>query len=246
MAYASYSQGFRAGFPQDPTLRTLGFADVEPDRLRNYEIGSKGALMDGLVAYDASVYYMNWVGIQSQLTVLPPEDFIAVVNGQSASGIGTDLALTVEPLKDLILRGTFSWNNLEYDHDVISGGLVLYGKGDRLAASPAKTMGLAGEYSFPLAAQGFKGRVAASANYTSSQSYRNLEGSSILIQAGDPITIVRASFALESPTNWTATVYADNINNEKGSPVEAFVGTVNWNTRVRPRTVGLQIDYRFR
>jgi outer membrane receptor protein involved in Fe transport len=247
--YASYSQGFRSGFPQDLSVPANAVPPVSPDRLRNYEIGSKGSFWDGRIAYDASVYYMDWEGIQQSLSVYSPayqQQVTAVVNSQSASGIGSDLALSAMPLHGLTLQGSVSWNDLKLDSDVISGGSLLFHKGDRPNSSPELTASASADYAFALGGSGYRGRVAIGANYTSSQDYRGV-GSILLpiVQKGDPMTFTHASLSVEAPSHWTATLFGDNLNNEQGAPVRAFIGTPNWDARVRPRTIGLQLDYRF-
>jgi outer membrane receptor protein involved in Fe transport len=55
--------------------------------------------------------------------------------------------------------------------------------------------------------------------------------------------IGRASFSVDAPQHWTATAYVENINNEKDA---INVGlTPTWDARVRPRTFGLQFEYRY-
>ena len=82
----------------------------------------------------------------------------------------------------------------------------------------------------------------------SSQTYRSIPapGEPLILQDGDPIVIGRAGLSIEEPHHWTTTLYIDNLNNERGSPVRAFVGADNYDARVRPRTIGLQIQYRFK
>ena len=63
---------------------------------------------------------------------------------------------------------------------------------------------------------------------------------------GDAITLARAAFSIDFDPSWAATLFVDNLNNEKGVAVKGFPGVDDWNARVRPRTVGLQLDYRFR
>jgi iron complex outermembrane recepter protein len=140
-----------------------------------------------------------------------------------------------------------SWNDLEMDRAVISGGSVLFQKGDRPVSSPETTGDVAASYVFALG-DGFKGRVSTSANYTSSLSYRMVSspGAPAVVQDGDAMVSLRARFSIESPDHWTATLYGDNLNDERGSPVRAFIGVDNWDARVRPRTVGAQLDYHLR
>jgi len=253
MVYGSYSQGFRGGFPQDPTVPS-DYPPVQPDRLRNFEMGSKGSLIDGLLSYDTSVYYMKWNGIQQQLYVPylgVPAGAIAVVNAQSASGVGVDLAASMEPVRGLILRLNGSWNNLGMDTDVLSGGVILFNKGNRPNYSPQTTAGLAAEYRFPLGGHGYTGHIETSVNYVSRQSYRALQNGGApdafaLVQRGDPLTTGRVSLSLVAPRHWQASLFVDNVTNERGSPIDAFAGVPDWAARVRPRTAGLQLEYGFR
>ena len=49
---------------------------------------------------------------------------------------GVDFALTSRPLDGLELGITFGWNSLTMDADVLSGGNLLFARGDRLDYSP--------------------------------------------------------------------------------------------------------------
>jgi hypothetical protein len=144
------------------------------------------------------------------------------------------------------LTASTSWNNLELNHDIFSGGSLLFHKGDRPNSSPELTAGASADYAFALGSRGYLGRISVSGNYTSTLAYRGVGNiTEPIVQNGDPMTFTRASFSIEAPAHWTATLFADNLNNERGAPVRAFVGTENWDARVRPRTAGVQLDYRF-
>ena len=69
--YASYSQGFRSGFPQDylTLLSAPNFPTLKPDKLTNYEIGAKGAFLDRRVLLDSSIYYIDWKDVQQPLGI---------------------------------------------------------------------------------------------------------------------------------------------------------------------------------
>jgi iron complex outermembrane receptor protein len=60
--YGSYSEGFRSGAPQPfyVTGGEPGFPAVKPDKLDNYEVGTKADLFDHRVSVDVSFYYMVW------------------------------------------------------------------------------------------------------------------------------------------------------------------------------------------
>lgn len=241
--YLSYSQGFRSGFPQTAPASLLGPA--QPDRLHNYEFGAKGTVLDGLISFDAALYYIDWKDVQQNVTVtvngLP---FGATINGDSASGMGVDAAVTVRPVRRLSFNGSVGWNNLSSDADVITAGVILFAKGSRLNYSPEYTAQVGMDYEFDLGGS-LTGRFAASATYTSLQQSRLLLGSVVTEGRSGEVFLPKASFALESRDGWTATVYADNISNFRGSLSPGFGSLPQYFGRARPRTFGLQLEYKY-
>jgi len=246
--YATYSQGFRSGFPQfgstfhvDPNI-----PPARPDKLDNYEIGAKGDLLDRKISYDAAVYYLKWRDIIGEFEVpfFPgsPQGTTAQINGTSASGVGFDLAITARPLEGLDIGVTGNWNNLSYDTDVPALNQTLFMKGDRLNYSPEYTVGAFSHYHFPIGGTGYSGTFAASANYIAKQYIHNSFGS-VFINYGTSQTSVRTSFALASPHGWTATAFVDNLTNNHPDIPNIFSTLTTYDPRVRPRTIGLQIDY---
>jgi iron complex outermembrane receptor protein len=243
MIYGSYSQGFRSGFPQDITV-AAGFPPVKADKLYNYESGAKGSIWGGRASFEAAVYYMDWEHVQQNLQV-PFENITttAIVNGQSARGKGVDIAVTIQPLTALTFGINASWNNLEMDSAVYSGGLLLFHKGDRLSMSPETTAGASAAYAFALGASGLMGRLSASANYTSAQRYlANPGGPAFLPGTGDPMVIGRVGMSIDSAAHWTATLFVDNVNNERGAVIRPYE-LPDLTSRVRARTAGLQLEY---
>jgi iron complex outermembrane recepter protein len=242
--YGSYSQGFRSGFPQAGPNTALPAA--QPDRLDNYELGSKGALFDGRLKLDMAVYYINWQHVQESITVeVAGVPYSATVNGRSASGPGVDLALTSEVIDQLTVAGSFGWNNLKMDSDVYSGGALLFPEGSRLNLSPEYTASLSADYGFPLFTTGLDGKISVSGNYVSNMVNRVLLGPAANVGRGDPEFIPKASFSLISKSGWTGTLYADNLSNYQKSPTPGYGGLAEYYGRVRPRTVGLQLEYKY-
>lgn len=242
--YGSYSEGFRSGMPQyyaaslsDPTLPPL-----KPDKLHNYELGGKGELFGGGLSFDAAVYYVDWKDVQQVINVPDPSGtggvIAAQVNGKSASGLGLEFSLVTRPADGLSLGIGYGWSDLSFDEAVISGGGVLFNKGDRLNGSSEHTGTAFADYDFPLGSM--TGKLSVSANYASKQTNRS---PGVVIE-GDDLLIARASFSLSAAEHWSAMLYGDNLTNEDGAlPGEVLVA--DWYPRPRPRTFGLQLDYRF-
>jgi iron complex outermembrane recepter protein len=245
--YASYAEGFRSGVPQSPfvTRNAPQLPSADADSLKSYELGAKGTVSDGRFGYEAAVYYIDWQDIQQSLGVFVPSIGFALnanVNAGSASGVGFEVGMTAQPTEELELSATFSWNDLTLDEDVFSGGLILFEKGDRVDLSPEYMASLSADYGFPLGSSGYTGQLSASASYISEQNQRALPRALV---PGDEMLIGRTSFSVSFPEHWTAMFFIDNVNNERGSPVIPAFGIPDWAARVRPRTIGLQLEYQF-
>jgi outer membrane receptor protein involved in Fe transport len=252
MAYASYSEGFRSGFAQSPdTLRVVPtFPPVKPDRLKNYEVGAKGSAWDQRLSLEAAVYYIDWQDPQQGLTLSSPSNpifFSANVNGGSISGFGTDLALAMQVFRGLQIGGTVSVNDLTYDSDVVSGGYLIYTKGSHLDASSKYTYGGWANYTCSLGA-GLTAVFESSLNYMSRQSSGAIIDGVIGKYYSDPMRDVRASASIQGGNHWSATLFGDNLSDDKGSPTtyaHQAGPAADFAQRVRPRTIGLQLEYKF-
>jgi outer membrane receptor protein involved in Fe transport len=256
MVYGSYSEGFRSGNPGNINTRFNGLPPLDPDTLANYELGARGDLFDNRLRYDVALYYLDWQDIQQTLTVpspLPPNGPVsALVNGESASGLGVDLGLAATLMEGLTIGLNVGWNDLTLDKPVLTGvpPIAIANAGERIQLSPEYTVAVSAEYAFPLGGD-FAGRLGATANYTSEQVDRQYLGAfGSFYGASDEILVGRASFSINAPTNWSATLFVNNIGNEDAATMRggfsllpSFGGDVN--SRPRPRTIGIQLDYRY-
>jgi outer membrane receptor protein involved in Fe transport len=251
-AYASYSEGFRSGFPQSELVQLVAptFAPVRPDKLHNYEIGGKGNLFGNRLSFDAALYYMKWNDIQQTLGIPVPGStayIVANVNGKSASGVGVDFAVTARPIEGLSLGFNFSWNGLSEDSAVLSGGELLFPAGSRIDDSPAYTIGANAQYSFPFGSTGWTGQLEALARYTSLQTTTSVSsGSGLppLVVESNNITTGRTSFSVSAPSHWRVMLYSDNVTNNRGVPLAS--NTPFTSVSMQPRTTGVQVDYRYK
>jgi iron complex outermembrane recepter protein len=246
-AYATYSEGFRSGVPQPPSVTVVApdFPTLKPDKLDNYELGVKGVLWDQVLSYEAAVYHLKWKDIQQSLSFLAPGPtgttgyVSALINADSASGNGVEFSLDARPLQGLELTAQWGWNDLHFDSDVYSGGGVLFPKGSRPNNSPKETAGASAKYTFPIAGTGVSGVLAASGNYISPL---NIVWLSAGTESQNSLLLTKASFSLDFSQNWLVTLFVDNANNYHGTQYIA-IGYDQWSTRQRPRTVGLSFEY---
>jgi outer membrane receptor protein involved in Fe transport len=251
--YASFSQGFRSGFPQSELVQLVqpDFQPVKPDKLTNYEIGTKGNLLDNRLTFDFAVYYEKWNDIQQTLGIPVPGSsafIVANVNGQSASGAGVDFAVTAKPLQGLSLGINFSWNGLHEDSTVLSSGDLLFKEGARIDESPAFTGGVLAEYEFPFGATGWTGEFSASARYTSEQTTTHTSSgvdAPPIVAESNSITTGRVGFAFSAPQHWRVLLFVNNVGNNHDVPLAGYP-TSYQNISQQPRTSGVQVDYHYK
>ena len=242
--YASYAQGFRSGYIQDVTDPPT-VPPAKPDRLTNYEVGAKGAAFGDWLTYDAALYYMNWSEIQLSLA----EPFYgigtaAVVNSPSAGGVGSDLGLTAQITQSFSVHAGVGWNGLHMKSDVISNDSILLRRGDRPGGSPETTGGISADYAFHFGRSGYSGHLSISGSYTSAIDYPTVSsvGGPATSLFSDPIVLSRMGFTVTSPAHWSATLFCNNLNNERGTPAP-YGGVPDWDVRLRPRTIGVELQY---
>jgi iron complex outermembrane recepter protein len=58
--------------------------------------------------------------------------------------------------------------------------------------------------------------------------------------------ISRASMGIEGPTHWAAQIFLDNLTNNEKTPIRGVYDLADLNTRIRPRTIGVQFQYHLR
>jgi outer membrane receptor protein involved in Fe transport len=248
--YASISTGFRSGAIQSPAVVRIDptFAPVKPDSLISYELGSKGSLHNRLLNYDVAVYYTDWKDIQQSLTL--PNQFTARVNSGRAKGIGVDAGISLDVTPNLSLYSSIGWNKLKISEAVFifstaaQQNLLLFPKGSRVNDSPEWTVNLGGNYRVASPLRGVHFAASADYSFGSSRQRRFLTGSAISVSESDPIDVLRARIGLEGK-RWTLDVFGDNLLNEKGAVTPRSDTFGNTATRLRPRTIGLQLTAKY-
>lgn len=146
MVYASASKGYRPGGGNtslavgnpdcNKSLKALGLSSVPPsfksDKLWNYEIGTKDFFFDKRLSIDASLYYVDWSGIQTGVN-LPScyEGFQA--NLGKAISQGFDLQLAAIITQGLKVGAYVGYTHAYYpDAAYSASGEVLHAAGELL------------------------------------------------------------------------------------------------------------------
>jgi iron complex outermembrane receptor protein len=265
-AYMSYSQGFREGIAQRPAAYALAptLTVTQPDKLVNYEVGAKGSLFNRMVTFDTAAFLFRWKDIQTTLnSLLSDGQFVAaVLNTGNVAGAGFEASTAIHPGGGFSFGGQVGYTQLRSLEDTISpgpnGGALAIRRKGQLINFPRWTTGAWAEYAFPVSA-GLEGRLNGSVSHQSNfgqlkPSLASL-GGDLPVKLFDAMTAARVSLELSRPGRWTATLFVDNLTDEKGTTYDTKVyessatfpatGYDSWNARVQPRTIGLMFEFRY-
>jgi len=147
--YGRVASGYRPGGAnfvlRDPvTGEPLTKSFFEPDTLWSYEVGVKGALLDGSFTYDLAAFYVDWEDYIIGVTVGPVG---TMSNADKATSTGAEASFGLAVTDALIITGTLSYTNAELGADDPElGGR----EGEQLPNSPEWQGAIDVEYRFDL------------------------------------------------------------------------------------------------
>ena len=263
LLFATVSQGYRRGGSNaipitGPTRENSSFLNFAPDSVVNYETGIKGTFHG--IAYSASAYYIDWSNVQVNVQT-PTWAYFAVVNGPSAVSKGLEFEFDGYLAPRLHYNVGYALNNANLTANILTAGNVhvpgstaISGyDGAQLPGVADNTVNLAADYTIPLAdSVDLIGRVSGYYQSTSKNSVT--PGTEFAGVDAFWLWTVSASLDFDS---WEATLFCKNLFNAQaatGIYTEAYSGTdpgANFygddNRRIiaQPRTVGLNLTYRF-
>lgn len=234
LAYFTISQGYRSGGsnaltpcpdPLPPDVYVCGQPNellYTPDTTNNYELGLKSQWLDGRLAFNAAVFYIDWEDVQLGSST----DVGAVgitVNGKGASSRGVEVGLDALLADGLTVQANYAYTDAQLEDlspDLIrtitppgfSSAYVDGEAGDRLPGSARNRASIALSYLKPVSdafALDLGWRTAYSGDVLSTAGAR-----------GDSTTLpsYSLSFAriglVNTRNDWSVTLYADNVFDE--------------------------------
>jgi iron complex outermembrane receptor protein len=115
--YGYIATGYRSGgfnF-QKPTSSPLVDV-VKPEEILTYEIGYKGTLLDNRLRLSSAAYYYDYSDLQViKQDVVEGIGLNTFVNADKARAMGVELEAQALPIPEVMLSGTYSYNNTEFD-----------------------------------------------------------------------------------------------------------------------------------
>jgi iron complex outermembrane receptor protein len=244
MVYARLASGYRPG-GLNPGAANFGFPnDFDSDKTNNYEIGVKGNLLERVLSFDASLFYVDWKDIQ--LSVLDPVTrFSFTTNASRAKSQGVELSIEARPADGLTISGWTAWNEAELSQDLPPGSAAIgvFGvSGDRLPYTSRFSANVSVDRRFSLTER-LTGSVGAAATYVGDR--KGAFTATSVRQDLPSYTQVdlHAALMLES---WTANLFVNNVGDKRGA-LSGGLGTVYpfGFAYIQPRTVGLSVTKTF-
>jgi iron complex outermembrane recepter protein len=269
LVYASAAKGYRIGGGNaelpvslcDAALGAIGLHSAPqtyaPDSLWSYEIGAKGALLDGRLRYSASAFYIDWRQIQQPVS-LTQCGFKYVDNLGGAKSRGADLQWQMQLIGGLTLSGTLSYDDAKYSDTVYPGTIhgsgpnsVLVSAGDSLGIPPWQAT-VIGEYDLALPGSRV-GYINATWLYTGHDSGRTpfLDPASVSYDSQmvspSSATLVNLRTGVRF-AGWDVSAFANNLLNSAtiiARQDETAENPILHYSIQRPRVVGVTATFRY-
>ncbi|WP_022677541.1 TonB-dependent receptor [Novosphingobium sp. B-7] len=240
LAYATYSEGYRVGGinPNAGLLPTIP-VKYNSDRVKNYEMGVKFHALDNRLYVEATVFNIDWKGIQARLFGPAPSYYSYVSNAGSANISGVELSATAQ----LARFASFSTSATVQDARLtaflpdtfaVGGG---YASGSVLPGS--SRWSVANNLKFDFADVAFKPSFEVAHRYLSSAP---VAFGNTATRGNFNIFDLRASVTVGEKLR--VMVFANNVFDKFGILNAPFTSqAVPAGSIVRPRTLGLRADW---
>jgi outer membrane receptor protein involved in Fe transport len=246
--YVRAANGYRPGGPSAATPMTGANPIVGPDKLTSLELGWKSIRDDGKLSFDTAVFQTDWQDIQIQTSADGDAFF---VNGGTAVSQGAEAALAYVPIKGLTVRADIGYTDARLTEDTfaarVAPGIPLGRDGDRLPFVPKVSGSLGSEYRWPLSAD-WTGTAGGSVNHVGNRKsdYSGNEGVDVPCY-----TTVHLNASIEN-SSWRVSAYVRNLTNSDGiiylanrGLLPMLAGVPYTAGVIRPRTIGVELSYRF-
>jgi iron complex outermembrane receptor protein len=247
LGYGTVSTGFRGGGlnavsePFEPIP-----AAFSPDTLTNFEVGAKGRLFDGLLDYQADVYFIHWDNIQVQETTSDGA-FVYQGNAGTAHVKGVEFEFTAHPIEYLTANfaGSYQDAYLTQGADAAQKALnpTLGVTGDAIPNVPKYQLNFGFNYTRPMAGD-WQGVVATDVTYRDAVNAYFASNTQFNLPLA-PYTLVNIRLGLINGP-WSVTAFARNLT-DKRAQVSAINSSQDPDAllTVRPRTIGLTATRKF-
>lgn len=251
--YAGYAEGFRLGGPRNGVPENLcdidsnGIVDgtditvastreTQSDTVDSYELGAKASLLDRRLQIDAAVYRIDWSGLPVYNVAPCLQNYL--VNAGKARSEGVELQLSGFVTRGVRINAGVSTVDARFIEAVPALGAAA---GTQLAGSPDFNVNLGVEYGFDLFGQALS--LRADGIYVGP--FYGDPAKSPDTRAGDYVKLDLS--ARTTIGDLTFDLFARNVLNADDFTFRFIYDGMGefYGYRLRPRTVGLQLGYKF-
>jgi iron complex outermembrane receptor protein len=240
LVYTRIASGFVPGGPNDVVPGSPLPNTFKSSRTTNYEVGIKGAVLDGRLNYDFDVFDVEWSDIQLIAAV---DGMYGATNGGTARSRGVENGWYYEIAHGLQLSVNFAYTDARLTQDTPAS--VNGHAGDRLPESPffASTIGASYEHPLSSAVVGFGG---VDWHYTGDRLSEFVLGAPRQTLPSYSMVDLRAGVRVR---DYELTLYVKNagdaraiseVSAETVNGINAFSASV-----ITPRTIGLTISGKY-
>jgi len=236
-AYARYATGYRPGGPNNGCNLSPGIpCTIKPDQTKNYEIGTKGDILDHLLSFDAAVYYIQWKDIQTGARTAEGVPYVANAGGAKSQGI--ELSLDLHPLSGLSISPWVSYNDAVLTESFPSTNPTYGLAGNPLPLSSRWTGALNVDQKFNLSS-GLTASVGAMTRFVGER-IGNFTSDALTPREIYPAYWQDDIHASLEKGQWFGSVYINNVTNRRGVALASF-RYANAITYITPLTVGFSV-----
>jgi iron complex outermembrane receptor protein len=243
--YTSATEGFRLGGNTRPIPASLCASDFanlgiteaptsfKSDKLWSYELGNKSRLLGNRLSVNASVFYIQWDGLQQDIQ-LPGCGFDYETNVGKAKSYGAEFEIKGKPTSSILLGLSGGYTKATLSSDVPS---LKAHAGDPIQGVPKYNVSLTGQYSFNLPGD-YYGFARAAAHWTGS-SHGTLVATDPDYQRPAYSTVDASVGATYD--RWELTLFVKNLTNSDKVIQRPNVQSVSEGYRIAPRTIGISL-----
>jgi iron complex outermembrane receptor protein len=245
MIYARFASGYRPGGPNPGCAVFDVPCSFKPDTTHNYEIGTKGSVLDHALTFDLSVYYIDWKDIQ--LSEYDQANFDGyTANAAAAKSQGVELSVETRPVSGLTISGWVAWNQAVLTEAFPANSQSYGAPGDRLPYSSRFSGNISLDEQFFIA-NGITGFAGGSVSYVGDR-VGPFEGSGLDASARQDLPgYTRLDLQAGAKyRSYTVNLFLTNATDKRGI-LTGGLGTFppNGFIYIQPRTVGISLATTF-
>jgi outer membrane receptor protein involved in Fe transport len=251
MGYVRLASGYRPGGPNPfPTGVPPGASpQYDHDTVQSYDVGLKGNVLDRVLSFDASLFYIDWKDVQLAVRTLDATGVSRqyTANAGRARSQGAELSIVLKPLRGMTITGQATYTDATL-RKAPSNAVFSSFIGARLPYSSKWSTNLSVRQDFPLSLE-LTGTLGGSWSYVGDRRGRLFAGCVGVVCTGLPQEVFPAYHQVDVDAGlkfgtWSANLYVNNLTDSRGllrGGRDAILSQAYSRTYTQPRTIGVSV-----